>query len=42
MLGYARGNVLPTGHVTLDDSLCLNKHVLIEPNAGSELVGAVE
>lgn len=40
--GYARGNVMPTGHVMLGDLLCLSKHALIEPNAGSESVGAVQ
>lgn len=42
MPGCARGDVLPTGHVALDDSLCLNKRTLIEPNSGSESVGAVQ
>ncbi len=42
MPGCARGDVLPAGHVTLDKSRCLNKRMLIEPNAGSESVGAVQ
>lgn len=34
--------VMPTGHVMLDDLLCLSKHALIEPNAVSEWAGAVQ